>query len=400
MKNNNSPVPVLMYHSVGTNNPNWIWSYLTIGYQLFDQQMRYLKKKGCNTISLSELYAYMLNGEAIPPNSLVLTFDDGYLDNWVAVSPILKKYGFRGTVYVNPEFVDPCDKIRPTLDDLWSGNISEQEIEWHGFLSWAEMIELEKDGTLEIQSHAMTHTWYFSSDEIIDFENPGDEYVWMRWNRNIELKYSYLNSDFERKEYYGTPVYKHGKSLAIRRYIPEPNVETIVREYVKKKGGLNYFEKHHDWKKELMEISDKAIKQEGAGRYETDEEYAERIDFELKQSKKIIEENLGKNIEYLCWPGGGYTDITVKKALGVYKSVTLGSSDKTGKKNVPGDKPGTIKRMGIPYVCRRNDANYSTIRYLNGASLYQHIKTFQGNKINNYYRKALKGINLISLYIR
>lgn len=394
------PVTVLMYHTVGVTNPKWIWEYLTIDYHLFDQQMKYLKKKGCNTISLSELYAYMDKGQPIPQNSFVLTFDDGYLDNWVAVSPILKKYGFRGTVYVNPEFVEPGEKIRPTLNELWKGDVTEDEMEWDGFLSWAEMRELEKEGVLEIQSHAMTHTWYFSSNKIIDFEHPGDEYIWMKWNREPDQKYSYLNRDLERDEFFGTPVYEHGKSLAVRRYFPEQGVEKTVREYVNNNGGTNYFKNNPDWKKALLEIANKAVQGEGPGRYETDEEFDKRIDYELNQSKLVLEEKLEKEIEYLCWPGGGYTDQTVQKALDIYKSVTLGSSDNSQKRNIPGDDPGTVKRIGIPYICKKDDVNYNSIKYLGGASLYQEIKTFQGYKFNNFYRKAIKAINLLLLKIR
>ena len=45
--------------------------------------------------------------------SVVLTFDDGYLDNWIYVAPLLEQYGMKGVVYVTPEFVEPTGACRP-----------------------------------------------------------------------------------------------------------------------------------------------------------------------------------------------------------------------------------------------------------------------------------------------
>ena len=155
-------VPVLMYHSVGIQNSKWIWNFLTIPYQIFEDHLRMLIKRRFNTIDLVQLYDYVSSGKSIHNNSVVLTFDDGYLDNWVYAYPLLKKYGFKGTIFVNPEFVDPTQEDRPNLEDVWAGRAKEAELTPSGFLSWREMREMEKTGVMDIQSHAMTHTWYFT----------------------------------------------------------------------------------------------------------------------------------------------------------------------------------------------------------------------------------------------
>ncbi len=85
---------------------SWNFSYLTCPYQVFDNQMRWLKMRGYTSITLLELFEYMKNNKKIPRKSIVLTFDDGYADNWVFAYPILKKYGYSATIYVNPEFAD------------------------------------------------------------------------------------------------------------------------------------------------------------------------------------------------------------------------------------------------------------------------------------------------------
>ena len=97
-------------------------------------------------------------------SQFVLTLDDGYVDNWVALTPLLQAYGFNAIVFASTDFVDPRPVVRPRVGD----GARESALEWKGYLSWDEMRAAEASGTIEIQSHAKTHTWYFTSDKIID----------------------------------------------------------------------------------------------------------------------------------------------------------------------------------------------------------------------------------------
>lgn len=387
------PVSVFMYHTVGRQHPDWLWRFLTIDYHKFDQQMATLKKMGCNTVTLGELYDYMANGTPLPKNPFVLTFDDGYLDNWVAVAPILKKYGFRGTVYMNPEFVDPSEICRPTLEDVWSKNASLSDLTWDGFLSWNEMRQLEKEGALDIQSHAMSHTWYFESSELIDFQHPNDPYIWMYWNRHQDKKYSYMADNVEKYKEYGAPIYKHGKSLAVRRYFPDENIHNELASFVTSEGQKAFF-KDAKWKLTLESLHSELLQKYGEGRYEADGEYQKRIDYELHTSKQLLEENLNKKIDFFCWPGGGYNEYSLSKALGIYKSITLGSWDQQDKRNIPSDDPRQIKRTGLPHI------NYGPgefdIEYLGGMYMYLQIKSFQKSRVHNFLRKTVKAGALLS----
>ena len=107
MKKRVPKIPVIMYHSVGPNNPDWIWHHLITPIKIFEDQIKHLSKKGFNSVTLKELYDYMIYNNKISENPIVLTFDDGYLDNWVYAYPILKKYEMKGTIFVNPDFVFP-----------------------------------------------------------------------------------------------------------------------------------------------------------------------------------------------------------------------------------------------------------------------------------------------------
>ena len=125
-------VPIFYYHSI-SDDLTHPWSFLSLPTRVFEKQLRYLKDNGFKTLTVSELYSAKKSG--IPDKTVVLTFDDGYLDNWVFAYPLLKKYGLKATIFVNPEFVDnSCgERLRPTLEDVWSGRVSLKELEMWGY---------------------------------------------------------------------------------------------------------------------------------------------------------------------------------------------------------------------------------------------------------------------------
>jgi len=89
-------VPVLMYHKIGGEKGN----DAVISPARFAEHMEYLHKNGYRTLSLEELEAYVAGRAELPPKPVVLTFDDGYRDTYEIALPLLKKYGFKSTVFV------------------------------------------------------------------------------------------------------------------------------------------------------------------------------------------------------------------------------------------------------------------------------------------------------------
>lgn len=87
-------VPVLMYHHVSTS-PGMI----TVTPDNFAAQMDYLARAGYRTIGAAQLAGF-LSGEDVPAKSLVITFDDGYLDNWVHAHPVLKRHDFTALCFL------------------------------------------------------------------------------------------------------------------------------------------------------------------------------------------------------------------------------------------------------------------------------------------------------------
>lgn len=95
-------VPVLMYHSIGYEKDNPV----RLPIENLEKQMKYLKDNNYTTLSMEDLYNYFENNKPIPEKSIVLTFDDGYLDNYTRLYPILKKYDFKGTIFVITNAID------------------------------------------------------------------------------------------------------------------------------------------------------------------------------------------------------------------------------------------------------------------------------------------------------
>lgn len=340
-KNLQPAVPVIYYHSVGNHDKSVPWSFLSYPIEFFEAQIKFMHKHRYQTISMGELYNYMKSGKSIPEKSVVIHFDDGFLDNWVFAFPILKKYNMKATIYVNPEFVEDSSQIRPTLEDIWEGKLDITDLNWWGYLSWKEMRLMEKSGLIDIQSHALTHTWYFSGNKIIDFHHPGDSYYWLFWNKYPEKKPTWFA---DHKKYIfdlGRPIYDHGKALTVRKFYEDKKLYEMLTSHVRNKGDGKYFN-NPSWKSELFDIVENFKKGHTLNEsFETEQEYNKRIKHELSMSKKLIEKNLNKTIDFLCWPGGGQNDLTFKLAYEVGYLVTTKGTEL----NKFGNYPKKISRV-------------------------------------------------------
>ncbi|WP_315077996.1 polysaccharide deacetylase family protein [uncultured Clostridium sp.] len=95
LTNENVGVPVLYYHSVKSSEDNEV----IIAPQKLRNQLRYIKDSGYTTLTLKELEDYLLNNTPIPEKSIVITFDDGYMDNYTNAFPILKDLDMKATIF-------------------------------------------------------------------------------------------------------------------------------------------------------------------------------------------------------------------------------------------------------------------------------------------------------------
>lgn len=109
---------ILTYHRVdeADAHPN-LYPRVTVSPSAFDAQMRYLAKK-YYVISMPELLFLSRHGGAVPPNAVMVTFDDAYCDFAGQAWPILKRYNLPVTLFVPTAF--PGKRVRSFWwDDLY-----------------------------------------------------------------------------------------------------------------------------------------------------------------------------------------------------------------------------------------------------------------------------------------
>ncbi|HMQ63181.1 MAG TPA: polysaccharide deacetylase family protein [Flavilitoribacter sp.] len=298
--------PVFYYHSVAPErSPDWVLNGLTLKSSVFEDQLKYLESKGLRTIFLDEWLTFR-QGEARPEGSeICLTFDDGYLDNWVYAWPLAEKYGVRFTLFVSPECVDPRPVVRSTLKDVWNGKCREEDLETRGYLTWEELKQMQASGVVDIQSHTMSHAKYISAPVMTGFYYGGFKGLHPIWNANPGIKPRYMaDALFERRLPLGTPLFKESSAVIARKAVISPE---FMEEAAAVAAGFDLTDpaRRPAYEEAVVEVY-KRYKMEGklcAG-LESEEASRERVIYEVIDSKAIIEENLLKPVQFLCWPHG------------------------------------------------------------------------------------------------
>lgn len=103
--NDDRGVPVLYYHSVDSSEANEV----IISPDRLREQLQYIKDSGYTSLTMSELNDYIVNEKEIPEKSIVITFDDGYADNYTNAFPILKELDMKATIFVITSGIDKDD---------------------------------------------------------------------------------------------------------------------------------------------------------------------------------------------------------------------------------------------------------------------------------------------------
>ena len=115
-------IPVLGYHSfykykseLNEDNPEFINDI-----NLFEKQMKYLKKHNYKTLTLDEFYCFKKGKCKQPRKSVVITIDDGNLSNYMYAFDILKKYNFNASVFYVGSYAENYGKEEGTIYDIMS----------------------------------------------------------------------------------------------------------------------------------------------------------------------------------------------------------------------------------------------------------------------------------------
>lgn len=93
---------ILQYHHVSETLP----AVTSVSANTFTKHLSYLKEHNFNVIALNELISAIQQGKTLPEKTVAITFDDGYNNNYEQAAPILEKFGYPYTIFVNPTLID------------------------------------------------------------------------------------------------------------------------------------------------------------------------------------------------------------------------------------------------------------------------------------------------------
>lgn len=148
-------VPLVVYHIVRPAYPDDSEAVKGLAQtpELFDAQMKYLGEAGYHVVSFGALEEHLTHGTPLPKKPIVISFDDGWQDQFIYAFPILKKYNYTATFFV------------------FTNSIGRR-----GFLTWNNLRTL-RDAHMTIGSHTLSHPFLTAiSDPAI------------LWNEIVESK--------------------------------------------------------------------------------------------------------------------------------------------------------------------------------------------------------------------
>ncbi len=131
-------LPIIMYHSV-LNDKKQIGKYV-ISPMSLEEDFKYLKEKGYETVFVSQVIEYVYNGSELPDKPIIITFDDGYLNNYTYAYELLKKYNMKATISIVGAFSE-----RYSLYPDANANYAN--------LTWDDIKTLSDSGYIEIANH-------------------------------------------------------------------------------------------------------------------------------------------------------------------------------------------------------------------------------------------------------
>lgn len=149
-------VPVLMYHHVLPQADG-----ISIGVDLFRAQMGWLARRGWRALSAREFLDFKLGRHRPPPRSLLITFDDGWLDNYLYAFPILREFGLRALVFLVTGWVEARARGQPLEAIGWASHREAMALaRGPGSLSVLHPRQIEimaASGLVEFHSHTHWH---------------------------------------------------------------------------------------------------------------------------------------------------------------------------------------------------------------------------------------------------
>jgi peptidoglycan/xylan/chitin deacetylase (PgdA/CDA1 family) len=254
-KFSNNETLILAYHGVN-DNPNFNINGRHISTSQLDKHFKYLKEN-FNILPLRDVFEKTKTPQLNNKKSIVITFDDGYLNNYTKAVPLLEKYQIPATFYITSNcLTDSC------------------------FILWPDIIDIIKYSTKDCFIKIGETKFYFEGTSI-------------PYSAEIKCNiYDYFKVMGAERESIFNELKKHYNLDAFLKSINDEDYKLVNVEQLKLFSNSAYVEigshthKHYN----LSNIS------------------TELAEEELRLSKKIIENVIGKNVISIAYPDGSYNE--------------------------------------------------------------------------------------------
>lgn len=137
-------VPILMYHRLIKNADEKKIHTIYLDINEFEKQLKYLKDNSYITITFKDL-SKLSKEDRKKKKYIILTFDDGYKDNYDLLFPLLKKYNMKAVIYM----------VSDEKYNRWDVEASGEKK--FDLMSKDEMLEMHKSGLVEFGGHTLHH---------------------------------------------------------------------------------------------------------------------------------------------------------------------------------------------------------------------------------------------------
>ena len=293
-------LPVAMYHYVNESPGS-----ITVSPACFEEHCRVAAEQGWRGVSLAEAEEFLIHGAPLPEKSLLMTFDDGYLDNCLHALPALHAHGHKAVVFAVSGRLEAGGGPRVPVPDLLAGKahdlpyvsrpVRKDErgftMRTDVFCNHAEIRAMEKSGVMAVASHSRGHFGVFAGPEFTSFTAPGNQ------GRTFYLT--------EHGHFWGMPGFKVVPGLQQRAFLPNPDMLEAIRRLVPQSDeeASAFFASEAN----VRALKALAAKFSGSmGRFETDVERRDRMWREIAGGKEELESVLGHRLKSFCWPWGKY----------------------------------------------------------------------------------------------
>lgn len=332
-----------MYHYVTPHEDG-----IAVSPEVFEAHLSRMSQKGYRGVSLEEAEQYLANKNPLPQKSVLLTFDDGFFDNYVYAWPLLRQYGHKAVIFAVAGKMEPEGELRPTLADYRAGHVGkaaldsvdnpfqEDELGYRkrvdNFINWSEARAMESSGAVAFAAHSMWHKSVFLSPLLgkkREMYKPGPR-----------------TRTFDRVDapvVWGLPRFDVGPALSNRAFRPSQELlDVICRIVPQEKRAADEFFQAPDSEARVW----KALESLPLARWgvlESEPAYYARVREELSMCRERIAEGLRRSApRSLAWPWGEYQHevLAIAKELGykVFFATSFGP-------NRPGKNPAHVHRF-------------------------------------------------------